>query len=166
MYHFPIFLAVTVCLLFSNICFDTVCWLPVLASLMLISFSLVPHFSGFTTLWLHPFFFFSCILFLTICCSLLSFCHCFLLTLCREESFYCTVPITPVKREVEELDTIEEVSRVARLDVHGLPCQSTKACQFQVLSLDQKVYRTKLTLLLLVPNATQKLWLGYTCSDF
>lgn len=108
MYHFPIFLAVTVCLLFSNICFDTVCWLPVLASLMLISFSLVPHFSGFTTLWLHPFFFFSCILFLTICCSLLSFCHCFLLTLCREESFYCTVPITPVKREVEELDTIEE----------------------------------------------------------
>ncbi|KAM7394408.1 hypothetical protein PAMP_021213 [Pampus punctatissimus] len=26
----------------------------------------------------------------------------------EEESFYCTVPITPVKREVEELDTIEE----------------------------------------------------------
>nr|XP_019956804.1 PREDICTED: GRB2-associated-binding protein 1 isoform X4 [Paralichthys olivaceus] len=26
----------------------------------------------------------------------------------EEESFYCTVPITPVKREMEELDTIEE----------------------------------------------------------
>ncbi|KAI3353083.1 hypothetical protein L3Q82_019653, partial [Scortum barcoo] len=26
----------------------------------------------------------------------------------EEESFYCTVPITPVKREVEEVDTIEE----------------------------------------------------------
>ncbi|PWA30731.1 hypothetical protein CCH79_00009191, partial [Gambusia affinis] len=31
------------------------------------------------------------------------------------ESFYCTVPITPVKREVEELDTIEEVSRMIKM---------------------------------------------------
>ena len=62
-------------------------------------------------------------------------CNCFPLTLCREESFYCTVPITPVKREVEELDTIEEVSRVARLEMHGLPCQNTKGCSFQVLLL-------------------------------
>jgi hypothetical protein len=39
---------------------------------------------------------------------------------CREESFYCTVPITPVKREVEELDSLEEVSRAcqASLAVH------------------------------------------------
>lgn len=57
---------------FSNICFDTVCWLPFLSSLMLISLFQVPNFSGFTRLWLHPFSF-SCILFLTICCSLLSF---------------------------------------------------------------------------------------------
>ncbi|XP_029948891.1 GRB2-associated-binding protein 1 isoform X2 [Salarias fasciatus] len=31
----------------------------------------------------------------------------------EEESFYCTVPITPVKREVEELDTIEEIMKLA-----------------------------------------------------
>ncbi|MED6282882.1 hypothetical protein CHARACLAT_002955 [Characodon lateralis] len=31
----------------------------------------------------------------------------------EEESFYCTVPITPVKREVEELDTIEEIMKMA-----------------------------------------------------
>uniref|UniRef100_A0A3B3XQF1 PH domain-containing protein n=1 Tax=Poecilia mexicana TaxID=48701 RepID=A0A3B3XQF1_9TELE len=31
----------------------------------------------------------------------------------EEESFYCTVPITPVKREVEELDTIEEMMKMA-----------------------------------------------------
>uniref|UniRef100_A0A3P8R838 PH domain-containing protein n=1 Tax=Astatotilapia calliptera TaxID=8154 RepID=A0A3P8R838_ASTCA len=31
----------------------------------------------------------------------------------EEESFYCTVPITPVKREVEELDTIEEITKLA-----------------------------------------------------
>ena len=39
---------------------------------------------------------------------------------CREESFYCTVPITPVKREVEELYSLEEVSRAcqASLAVH------------------------------------------------
>ncbi|XP_063739524.1 GRB2-associated-binding protein 1 isoform X3 [Eleginops maclovinus] len=30
----------------------------------------------------------------------------------EEESFYCTVPITPVKREVEELDTIEEILKL------------------------------------------------------
>ncbi|KAM4595001.1 GRB2-associated-binding protein 1 isoform 5-T5 [Fundulus diaphanus] len=38
----------------------------------------------------------------------------------EEESFYCTVPITPVKREVEELDTIEEIMMmVASLPVVG-----------------------------------------------
>uniref|UniRef100_A0A3Q2DPK2 GRB2-associated binding protein 1 n=1 Tax=Cyprinodon variegatus TaxID=28743 RepID=A0A3Q2DPK2_CYPVA len=31
----------------------------------------------------------------------------------EEESFYCTVPITPVKREVEERDTIEEIMKMA-----------------------------------------------------
>ncbi|XP_013863259.1 GRB2-associated-binding protein 1 isoform X2 [Austrofundulus limnaeus] len=31
----------------------------------------------------------------------------------EEESFYCTVPITPVKREVEELDPIEEIMKIA-----------------------------------------------------
>uniref|UniRef100_A0A3B5QKW8 GRB2-associated binding protein 1 n=1 Tax=Xiphophorus maculatus TaxID=8083 RepID=A0A3B5QKW8_XIPMA len=31
----------------------------------------------------------------------------------EEESFYCTVPITPVKREVEEPDTIEEMMKMA-----------------------------------------------------
>ncbi|XP_077426706.1 GRB2-associated-binding protein 1 isoform X4 [Vanacampus margaritifer] len=30
----------------------------------------------------------------------------------EEESFYCTVPITPVKREVEELDTVEESTKL------------------------------------------------------
>ncbi|XP_061574196.1 GRB2-associated-binding protein 1 isoform X3 [Cololabis saira] len=30
----------------------------------------------------------------------------------EEESFYCTVPITPVKREVEELDIIEEIMKL------------------------------------------------------
>lgn len=60
------------------------------------------------------------------------FCHYFILTFGREESFYCTVPITPVKREVEELDTIEEVSRVARLDMHGLPCLNTSGSLSQV----------------------------------
>lgn len=50
------------------------------------------------------------------------------LTLCRDESFYCTVPITPVKREVEKLDPIEEVSRVARLDTNGSPCQNARGC--------------------------------------
>ncbi|KAF7223620.1 transcript variant X2 [Nothobranchius furzeri] len=33
----------------------------------------------------------------------------------EEESFYCTVPITPVKREVEEVDTIEEMKMTAPL---------------------------------------------------
>lgn len=46
-------------------------------------------------------------------------CNLFLLILCREESFYCTVPITPVKREVEELSTIEEVSRAARVNTQA-----------------------------------------------
>ncbi|XP_061626880.1 GRB2-associated-binding protein 1 isoform X4 [Phyllopteryx taeniolatus] len=31
----------------------------------------------------------------------------------EEESFYCTVPITPVKREVEELDTVEESTKLS-----------------------------------------------------
>lgn len=48
--------------------------------------------------------------------------HLFFPNLCREESFYCTVPITPIKREVEELNTIDEVSRVARLEVQGHLC--------------------------------------------
>ncbi|KAM9818575.1 GRB2-associated-binding protein 1 isoform 2-T3 [Syngnathus typhle] len=30
----------------------------------------------------------------------------------EEESFYCTVPITPIKREVEELDTVEESTKL------------------------------------------------------
>uniref|UniRef100_A0A1A8ISE7 GRB2-associated binding protein 1 n=2 Tax=Nothobranchius kuhntae TaxID=321403 RepID=A0A1A8ISE7_NOTKU len=33
----------------------------------------------------------------------------------EEESFYCTVPITPVKREVEEVDTVEEMKMTAPL---------------------------------------------------
>uniref|UniRef100_A0A1A8N479 GRB2-associated binding protein 1 n=2 Tax=Nothobranchius pienaari TaxID=704102 RepID=A0A1A8N479_9TELE len=33
----------------------------------------------------------------------------------EEESFYCTVPITPVKREVEEVDTIEKMKMTAPL---------------------------------------------------
>ncbi|XP_034087203.1 GRB2-associated-binding protein 1 isoform X9 [Gymnodraco acuticeps] len=38
----------------------------------------------------------------------------------EEESFYCTVPITPVKREVEELDNIEEnMKLVAPMTVDG-----------------------------------------------
>ncbi|KAM8843530.1 GRB2-associated-binding protein 1 isoform 4-T4 [Synchiropus picturatus] len=38
----------------------------------------------------------------------------------EEESFYCTVPITPVKREVEELDTAEESSKLtAPMTVDG-----------------------------------------------
>lgn len=129
-HNFLIFLLLTVCLLFPNICFHIICWLPVLSSHMLISFSQVSHFSGFVRLWLHPsplFLHFVHLLF-----SCFSFATAFLLTLCREESFYCTVPITPVKREVEELDTIEEVSRVARLDMHGLPCQNIRGCCFQV----------------------------------
>lgn len=116
-------------------------------------FPLAPHFSGFTRL--HFFFLH---LFLTTFCFLsflfFPFVFCFLLDLCREESFYCTVPITPVKREVEELDKIEEVSRVAQLDVHGLPCQSTRVCQFEMLFFDQNC------------NKDVALWLGCTvCSD-
>lgn len=93
-------------------------------------------------LWLHQALASSIFFFLHFCSwpsalSLLFLCHGFLLTLCREESFYCTVPITPVKREVEELDNVEEVSRVARLDMHGLPCQNSRGYPFQVLSLDQ-----------------------------
>ncbi|XP_077380708.1 GRB2-associated-binding protein 1 isoform X5 [Festucalex cinctus] len=38
----------------------------------------------------------------------------------EEESFYCTVPITPVKREVEELDTVEESTKLgAPMTVDG-----------------------------------------------
>ncbi|XP_072772454.1 GRB2-associated-binding protein 1 isoform X2 [Nerophis lumbriciformis] len=38
----------------------------------------------------------------------------------EEESFYCTVPITPVKREVEELDTVEENTKLgAPMTVDG-----------------------------------------------
>lgn len=66
----------------------------------------------------YPFFqFLSSFLFIFFFLSLPSFCCCCLLlavpTLCREESFYCTVPITPVKREVVGLEHFEEVSRVA-----------------------------------------------------
>lgn len=126
MYHFTIFFPCCNSLTFSSICFDIFRWLPVLSSLMFISFPLVSYFSGLSKLWLHSFAF-SCISFMTISSVFLYHicCH-FLLTLCREESFYCTVPITPVKREVEELDTIEEVSRVARLNMHGLPCQNAR----------------------------------------
>lgn len=53
---------------------------------------------------------------------ILSLCHLFLPNLCREESFYCTVPITPIKREVEELNTVDEVSRVVRLEVQEHFC--------------------------------------------
>ncbi|MEQ2203143.1 hypothetical protein XENOCAPTIV_025401, partial [Xenoophorus captivus] len=70
-----------------------------------------PHFLGFLRLWLQPFSL-SYIFSLTICISFVFLCSLLLpplLTFCREESFYCTVPITPVKREVEELDTIEEI---------------------------------------------------------
>lgn len=120
-FFFPFFflLLIFFFLLSSNVCFTIVCWPPDLLSVLLIS-CFLPSFSFLYHR--HPY---SCILFLTTCCFLLlfSFILCnFLLTLCREESFYCTVPITPVKREVEELDTIEEVSRVARLDVHSPPC--------------------------------------------
>lgn len=90
-------------------------------------FSLVNFFGFAHSPILPPY-----ILFLTYYCSfplpqLLS--H----PVCREESFYCTVPITPVKREVEELDTIEEVRRVVRLDMHGLPCPSTRGYHFHVI---------------------------------
>nr|XP_057921417.1 GRB2-associated-binding protein 1 isoform X5 [Doryrhamphus excisus] len=44
----------------------------------------------------------------------------------EEESFYCTVPITPVKREVEELDSVEEVSRVARFQT----CMALQCCHY------------------------------------
>ncbi|XP_057700276.1 GRB2-associated-binding protein 1 isoform X3 [Corythoichthys intestinalis] len=38
----------------------------------------------------------------------------------EEESFYCTVPITPIKREVEELDTVEENTKLgAPMTVDG-----------------------------------------------
>ncbi|XP_061737159.1 GRB2-associated-binding protein 1 isoform X6 [Nerophis ophidion] len=38
----------------------------------------------------------------------------------EEESFYCTVPITPVKREVEELDSVEENTKLgAPMTVDG-----------------------------------------------
>lgn len=105
-----------------NLCFDIVCCLPVLSSLMY--FFLPSSFSGFSRLWLHAFSFPS-LLFFTICSSPFFFfplCHLFFPNLCREESFYCTVPITPIKREVEELNTIDEVSRVARLEVQGHFC--------------------------------------------
>ncbi|MEQ2164268.1 hypothetical protein GOODEAATRI_004785 [Goodea atripinnis] len=75
----------------------------------------VPHFLGFLRLWLQPFSL-SYIFSLTICISFVFLCSLLLpplLTFCREESFYCTVPITPVKREVEELDTIEEIMKMA-----------------------------------------------------
>lgn len=140
-------------LLSSNVCFTIVCWPPELLSVLLIS-CFLPSFSFLYHR--HPY---SCILFLTTCCFLLLFsfilCNSFLLTLCREESFYCTVPITPVKREVEELDTIEEVSRVARLDVHSPPCH------FWVLLWDEKVRR------LCCAKTTYKPWLEYKgCSEF
>lgn len=134
---------------------------------MFISFSPVPHFSDFSGLWLRPFSF-SCILFLTICCSLFFLCHHFLLTLCREESFYCTVPITPVKREVEELDNIEEVSRVARLDMHGLPCQNARGYQSPMLSLDQQFskYIGHTLLCCYHSPAPARNWLGYSLQWF
>lgn len=90
---------------------------------MFISFSLVPHFFWLLQALASPiffllfFFFFMRFVLDHLLFSFFFLCHHFLLALCREESFYCTVPITPVKREVEELDTIEEVSRVARLEV-------------------------------------------------
>lgn len=62
--------------------------------------------------------------------SFFPLCHLFLLILFREESFYCTVPITPVKREVEELNTIEEVSRVARLDMQAYPVRKPDVITF------------------------------------
>ncbi len=47
---------------------------------------------------------------------------------CREESFYCTVPITPIKREVSGLDHLDEVSRVMKVDWTRL---SRDACVFK-----------------------------------
>lgn len=87
-------------------------------------FFLPSSFSGFSRLGLHAFSF-PGLLFFTICSSsffFLSLCHLFFPNLCREESFYCTVPITPIKREVEELNTIDEVSRVVRLEVQEHFC--------------------------------------------
>lgn len=88
-------------------------------------FFLPSSFSGFSRLWLHAFSFPS-LLFFTICSSSFFFslplCHLFFPNLCREESFYCTVPITPIKREVEELNTIDEVSGVVRLEVQEHFC--------------------------------------------
>lgn len=123
-------------------------------------FSLVPHsfdFPGSGSIIFFPLhFILDHLLFLFFPLSLL------FLTLCREESFYCTVPITPVKREVEELDNIEEVSRLARLDMHGLPCQNTRG--YRVLLLDQK-FRMYIghTLFCLYHSLTPaRNWIGHT----
>lgn len=100
--------------------------LRVLSSLMLF---LSPQF----LLWLlqtwAPCIFFSQpsvlhhLLFFPLFCFFSPFlCHLFFPNLCREESFYCTVPITPIKREVEELNTIDEVSGVVRLEVQEHFC--------------------------------------------
>ncbi|XP_024115091.1 GRB2-associated-binding protein 1 isoform X5 [Oryzias melastigma] len=58
----------------------------------------------------------------------------------EEESFYCTVPITPVKREVEEVDTIEEIMKLSTpmpTDGGSSPMLKTKGDkQVEYLDLD------------------------------
>lgn len=73
----------------------------------------------------------SCIFHFELLCFSLPFISCLLFDFsapplplvppsCREESFYCTVPITPIKREVSGLDHLDEVSRVEEVD--RTPC--------------------------------------------
>lgn len=132
---------------FSNICLD----IPLnFCSFIAHVYSFFPSSSFLCLLpdfgFLHILFFLHFVLDHLFFC-LFFLCHIFRLNLHREESFYCTVPITPVKREVEELDTIEEVSRVARLDMHGLPCQNTRGCQSEIWLLEQKFNCAVITLL-------------------
>uniref|UniRef100_A0A3P9MHK8 GRB2-associated binding protein 1 n=1 Tax=Oryzias latipes TaxID=8090 RepID=A0A3P9MHK8_ORYLA len=81
----------------------------------------------------------------------------------EEESFYCTVPITPVKREVEEVDTIEEIMKLSTpmpTDGGSSPMLKTKGDkQVEYLDLDLE------SSLSTPPRKMKTMGTGITASD-
>ncbi|XP_023813357.1 GRB2-associated-binding protein 1 isoform X10 [Oryzias latipes] len=81
----------------------------------------------------------------------------------EEESFYCTVPITPVKREVEEVDTIEEIMKLSTpmpTDGGSSPMLKTKGDkQVEYLDLDLE------SSLSTPPRKMKSMGTGITASD-